>query len=56
MRRAMGETVRRAWSGRRFAAAALVGGAAFTRELPGWELTGPTLLEDLDRDHYYRRV
>ena len=31
-------------------------GAAFTRELPGWELTGPTLLEDLDRDHYYRRV
>jgi nucleoside-diphosphate-sugar epimerase len=31
-------------------------GAAITRELLGWEPTGPTLLEDLDRDHYYREV
>jgi nucleoside-diphosphate-sugar epimerase len=28
--------------------------AAITRELLGWEPTGPTLLEDLDQDHYYR--
>ena len=26
-----------------------------TRELLGWEPTGPSLLEDLDQDHYYRR-
>lgn len=28
--------------------------AAFTKELLGWEPSGPTLLEDLDADHYYR--
>jgi nucleoside-diphosphate-sugar epimerase len=28
--------------------------AAITRGLMGWEPTGPTLLEDLDQDHYYR--
>jgi nucleoside-diphosphate-sugar epimerase len=28
--------------------------AAVTRELLGWEPTGPSLLEDLDQDHYYR--
>ena len=30
--------------------------AAQTRELLGWEPTGPTLLEDLEQDHYYREV
>jgi nucleoside-diphosphate-sugar epimerase len=30
------------------------GSAAITRELLGWEPTGPTLLEDLEADHYYR--
>ena len=29
--------------------------AAITREMLGWEPTGPTLLEDLDEDHYYRQ-
>ena len=29
--------------------------AAITRELLGWEPTGPSLLEDLDQDHYYRQ-
>jgi nucleoside-diphosphate-sugar epimerase len=28
--------------------------AAITRELLGWEPTGPSLLEDLEQDHYYR--
>ncbi len=28
--------------------------AAVTRELLGWEPTGPSLLEDLELDHYYR--
>jgi nucleoside-diphosphate-sugar epimerase len=28
--------------------------AAATRELLGWEPTGPSLLEDLGQDHYYR--
>ncbi len=28
--------------------------AAVTRELLAWEPTGPSLLEDLDQDHYYR--
>jgi nucleoside-diphosphate-sugar epimerase len=28
--------------------------ATITRELLGWEPTGPTLLEDLDQDYYYR--
>ena len=30
--------------------------AAVTRELLGWEPTGPTLLEDLEQDHYYREA
>ena len=29
--------------------------AAITRELLGWEPTGPSLLEDLEQDHYYRQ-
>ena len=28
--------------------------AAITRELLAWEPTGPSLLEDLEQDHYYR--
>jgi nucleoside-diphosphate-sugar epimerase len=28
--------------------------AAVTRELLGWGPTGPSLLEDLDQDHYFR--
>jgi nucleoside-diphosphate-sugar epimerase len=28
--------------------------AVITRELLGWEPSGPTLLEDLEQDHYYR--
>jgi hypothetical protein len=28
--------------------------AAVTRELLAWEPTGPSLLDDLDQDHYYR--
>jgi nucleoside-diphosphate-sugar epimerase len=28
--------------------------AEVTRELLGWEPTGPSLLEDLEQDHYYR--
>ena len=28
--------------------------ATITRELLGWEPTGPSLLEDLEQDHYYR--
>jgi hypothetical protein len=27
---------------------------AITRELLGWEPTGPTLLEDLEAGHYFR--
>ena len=30
--------------------------ATITRELLGWEPTGPSLLEDLAQDHYYRSV
>jgi nucleoside-diphosphate-sugar epimerase len=30
--------------------------AAITRELLGWEPTGPTLLEDLAEDHYFRQA
>ncbi len=29
--------------------------AAFTRDLLGWEPAGPSLLEDLEEDHYYPR-
>jgi nucleoside-diphosphate-sugar epimerase len=29
--------------------------AAITRELLGWEPTGPSLLEDLEQDYYYRQ-
>ena len=30
--------------------------ATITRELLGWEPTGPSLLQDLGQDHYYRSV
>ena len=30
--------------------------AAVTRELLGWEPTGPSLLDDLEQDHYYRQA
>ena len=30
--------------------------AAITRELLAWEPTGPSLLEDLEQDHYYRQA
>jgi hypothetical protein len=30
--------------------------ATITRELLGWEPTGPSLLQDLEQDHYYRPV
>jgi nucleoside-diphosphate-sugar epimerase len=30
--------------------------AAITREQLGWQPTGPSLLEDLDQDHYYRQA
>ena len=30
--------------------------ATITRELLGWEPTGPSLLDDLDQDHYYRQT
>ena len=30
--------------------------AAITRELLGWEPTGPSLLDDLEQDHYYRQA
>jgi nucleoside-diphosphate-sugar epimerase len=30
--------------------------AAITRELLGWEPTGPSLIEDLEEDHYYRQA
>ena len=30
--------------------------AAITRELLGWEPTGPSLIEDLEQDHYYRQA
>jgi nucleoside-diphosphate-sugar epimerase len=30
--------------------------AAITRDLLGWQPTGPSLIEDLDQDHYYRQA
>jgi nucleoside-diphosphate-sugar epimerase len=30
--------------------------AAVTREMLGWEPTGPSLLDDLEQDHYYRQA
>jgi len=30
--------------------------AAITRELLGWEPTGPSLIEDLEQDYYYRQT
>lgn len=30
--------------------------ATMTRELLGWEPTGPSLLDDLNQDHYYRQA
>ncbi len=30
--------------------------ATVTRELLGWEPTGPSRLEDLEQDHYYRQA
>jgi len=30
--------------------------ATATRELLGWEPTGPSLLDDLEADHYYRQA
>ncbi len=30
--------------------------AAITRELVGWKATGPTLIEDLDEGHYFRKA
>jgi nucleoside-diphosphate-sugar epimerase len=30
--------------------------ATITRELLGWEATGPSLLEDLEKDYYYRQT
>jgi nucleoside-diphosphate-sugar epimerase len=30
--------------------------ATITRELLGWDVTGPSLLEDLDKDYYYNAV
>lgn len=38
-----------------FAALDSPASAAVTRQLLAWEPTGPSLLEDLDQDHYYRR-
>jgi hypothetical protein len=30
--------------------------AVITRDLLEWQPTGPSLLEDLDEDHYYRQT
>jgi hypothetical protein len=30
--------------------------AAVTREMLGWDPDGPSLLEDLEEDHYYRQA
>jgi nucleoside-diphosphate-sugar epimerase len=39
-----------------FAAIDTPAAAAMTRELLAWEPTGPSLLEDLAQDHYYRQA
>ncbi len=38
----------------RFVASDTPASSAITRELLGWQPTGPTLLEDLAEDHYYK--
>jgi nucleoside-diphosphate-sugar epimerase len=40
----------------RFAGLDSPAGANITRELLGWEPTGPSLLEDLEKDYYYQEV
>ncbi len=40
----------------RFVAVDSPASSALTRELLGWEPTGPTLLEDLAQDYYYRQA
>lgn len=37
-----------------FAALDIPVSGAETRKLLGWESTGPSLLDDLEQDHYYR--
>jgi nucleoside-diphosphate-sugar epimerase len=39
-----------------FAAVDSPASAAVTRELLGWDPNGPSLLEDLEEDHYYRQA
>jgi nucleoside-diphosphate-sugar epimerase len=39
-----------------FVAVDCAASAAVTRDLLAWEPTGPSLLQDLERDHYYRQA